>query len=425
MRLLAALVLVAVLAAGCANNGNNTTTSTPPADGSNPADCTPAAHQPCAVMETSKGKIVLTLYGDKAPLSVANFVQDAQDGLYDGTVFHRIAKDPAVIQGGGFASPYSSTARPRASPNGPIPVESWTGNSHDAGTIGMARTNDPNSGTNQWFINTAANTYLNPTASNPGYTVFGKVTSGMDVVQAIAAVPVNGQTPTSDVVIQKVRVATADGPAKPELKTYHASLDVAPGGEVSTPLYVRNVGGDRLSVNLSGTGANGVTVDFPRVPGVLSDGQAGVAILRIKAPEGYTGGGVDVTASGPGGQATAHFDVKPLQASGNAAGPEHGAVQAFYLGLYDNGVTFDTTMTGLAAKGFPMPYGFQEHPQPLKVWVGSGSSPPDYTPVIPGFASGIVGLHAGETRTVRLTSDEGYHDGYFRLFEMTVKSVDS
>ncbi|MEA3201176.1 MAG: peptidyl-prolyl cis-trans isomerase [Thermoplasmata archaeon] len=438
MRALLLIVLLA-LAAGCASPGNNNaTTSTPSGTTTTPtvttptsptstppADCAPQPQAPCATFTTSLGNFTATLYADKAPLSVANFLQDAQDGLYDNTVFHRVVKG-FVIQGGGFAAPFNASARPRTQSDGPIPTEIWSGNHHAEGTLGMARTQDPNSGTNQWFVNTADN----GRALDSGYTVFGNVTSGLDVVHAIENVTVatKGQyqsVPTTDVVIQSVRVAVAPAPAKPELKAYHATLDVAPGGEASTPLFVRNAGGDRLNVSLVGSAENGATVDFPRVPGLLSSGQAGVAILHVKTPDGYTGGGLDVTATGPGGNATVHLELKPLNVTGNASGPDHGAVQTYYLGLFDNGVTFDTTMTNLQGQGFPMPAGFQQHPQALKVWVGAGSPMSGYTPVIPGFASGIVGLHAGETRTVRLTSDEGYKDGYFRLFEMTVKSVDS
>lgn len=429
------LVLAALVLAGCAGKPEDQGPGAP-APGTqgeaNEANCTAAPKLPCAVMETSNGTIVLQLYADKAPLSVANFLQDAQDRLYDGTVFHRVAANPAVIQGGGYASPFHATDRPRASPNGPIPVEAWAGNGHEIGTLGMARTNDPNSGTNQWFINTAANRFLDPklnpqSSQDVGYTVFGRVTQGLDVVTAISKVALNGSAPREDVVIRTVRVATADGAPTPALKAFHASLDVAPGGEVSTPLLVRNAGGGRLSVEMRGNGTQGLEVDFPHTPGPLSDGQTGVAILRVKAPSGFTGGAVEVIASGPGGNATAHLDLKPLAATGNAAGPEHGAVKALYLGLYDNGVVFDTTLTGLAEQGFAMPVGFGEHPQPFQAWVGpeSATPPPGYSPVIPGFASGIVGLHAGETRTVRLSSEEGYRDGFYRVFEMTVKSVDS
>ena len=119
------------------------------------------------------------------------------------------------------------------------------------------------------------------------------------------------------------------------------------------------------------------------------------------------------------------MQLNAIQAEGNAAGADHPKVQTYYIGAYDNGFVFDTTATGLGAQGFTLPTSFREHPDALKVYVGSGSSPDSaYTSVIPGFASGVIGLQKGETRTVRLTSEEGYGDGYDRVFEMTVASVD-
>lgn len=432
---LAFALALALLTTGCAsNNGGGGATTTPTSTtpgGSNGGNSTSSGTvQPMlagtytATINTSMGDIVAQLYADKAPVSVANFLQDAQTGLYDGTVFHRVVKG-FVIQGGGFAAPFTGSAGPRATPSGPIPTEIWQGNAHLAGTLGMARTNDPNSGSNQWFINTVDNHAL-----DSGYTVFGKVTSGMDVVHAIENVPVTTKgsyqdVPTQDVVIRKVTVTTPDAPATPSLALFHASYDVVPGHNVSLPLLVKNVGGGTLHPTLAADAPTGATAAFDRDLGGLAPGAAGVAIVTVQTDATFAGGALRLTATDGAKNDTVEVQLHTIAASGNAAGPQHPKVQTYYIGVYDNGVVFDTTASDLASRGFTLPAGFSPHTDPLKVYVGSGSSPdPAYTPVIPGFASGVIGLQKGETRTVRLSSDEGYKDGYFRIFEMSVASVD-
>jgi peptidyl-prolyl cis-trans isomerase A (cyclophilin A) len=131
---------------------------------------------------TSAGDIVLELYADKAPKTVANFLQYVRDGHYNGTIFHRVI-DGFMIQGGGF-TPAMQQKPTRA----PIPLEANNGLKNDRGTIAMARTSDPNSATAQFFINVVDNRGLNaPMPDGYGYTVFGKVVNGMDVVDKIRA----------------------------------------------------------------------------------------------------------------------------------------------------------------------------------------------------------------------------------------------
>ena len=160
-------------------------------------------------MQTSKGDITLKLYEDKAPATVNNFVTYAQDGFYDGTVFHRVISG-FMIQGGGF-TPEMTQKKTRP----PIKNEADNGLENEPGTIAMARTPDPNSATAQFFINLGDNEFLNfkdKTLHGWGYTVFGKVTDGMDVVHSIAQVDTGNQGPHQDVprqaiVIEKVSVA--------------------------------------------------------------------------------------------------------------------------------------------------------------------------------------------------------------------------
>jgi peptidyl-prolyl cis-trans isomerase B (cyclophilin B) len=144
-----------------------------------------AGDNPKVVMETTKGNIILELYADKAPETVKNFLTYVDDGFYNGTIFHRVIPN-FMIQGGGFKADMKE--KPTRSP---IKNEADNGLKNDRGTIAMARTQDPNSATAQFFINSVDNDFLNHKSKTPqgwGYAVFGRVVEGMDVVDAIAAV---------------------------------------------------------------------------------------------------------------------------------------------------------------------------------------------------------------------------------------------
>jgi cyclophilin family peptidyl-prolyl cis-trans isomerase len=159
-------------------------------------------------METSLGTIQLELYPDKAPDTVANFVQYVKAGHYDGVVFHRVIKG-FMVQGGGYDESYGQ--RPTRAP---VKNEAKNGLKNVRGSIAMARTGDPHSATAQFFINHGDNDFLDyPGRDGWGYAVFGKVTEGLDVVDKIAATP-TGPVPPFDrdvplqaVVIRKVTVA--------------------------------------------------------------------------------------------------------------------------------------------------------------------------------------------------------------------------
>ena len=159
-------------------------------------------------METTKGVITLELDGNKAPETVANFVEYAKAGFYDGTVFHRVIPG-FMVQGGGF-----DTDMKQKKTNAPVKNEADNGLKNDTGTVAMARTSDPNSATAQFFINVKDNDFLNhssPTPQGWGYTVFGKVTDGMDAVRSIEKVKTatnHGMqdVPMMEVVIRKVTV---------------------------------------------------------------------------------------------------------------------------------------------------------------------------------------------------------------------------
>jgi peptidyl-prolyl cis-trans isomerase A (cyclophilin A) len=163
-----------------------------------------AAEAPKVKLSTSAGDIVLELYPDKAPKSVENFLQYVRDKHYDGTVFHRVM-DGFMIQGGGFTADLQQKPTRAA-----IPLEASNGLKNDRGTIAMARTANPNSATAQFFINLVNNAPLNaPSPDGFGYTVFGKVVTGMNVVDKIKGVAVGNQGPHQNVPKTPVTILKA------------------------------------------------------------------------------------------------------------------------------------------------------------------------------------------------------------------------
>ncbi len=155
-----------------------------------------AQSTPKVKFQTTMGEFVVEVYPDKAPKTVANFLQYVKDKHYDNTIFHRVI-DNFMIQGGGFSTDMNQKAT-----RGPVPIEALNGLKNDVGTIAMARTNDPNSATAQFFVNVKNNDFLNAKGPSDGYTVFGKVTSGMDTVLKIKLVPTGpGDVPQTPIII--------------------------------------------------------------------------------------------------------------------------------------------------------------------------------------------------------------------------------
>jgi cyclophilin family peptidyl-prolyl cis-trans isomerase len=166
-----------------------------------------AADAPQVKLSTTAGDIVIALYPDKAPRTVANFLQYVREHHYDGTIFHRVI-DNFMIQGGGFdRNMVEKKTRP------PVPHEGRQayarGLKNERGTVAMARTNDPDSATAQFFINVKDNAFLDPTPANPGYTVFGRVVSGMDVVDKIRGVATGRSGMYDDVPVTPVVINSA------------------------------------------------------------------------------------------------------------------------------------------------------------------------------------------------------------------------
>ncbi|WP_420884195.1 peptidylprolyl isomerase [Psychrobacter saeujeotis] len=165
---------------------------------------------PVVELDTSMGAIVIELNEEKAPKTVENFLNYVKSGHYDGTIFHRII-DGFMIQGGGMDAEMNEKAT-----NAPIENEADNGLKNDKGTIAMARTQDPHSATSQFFVNVKDNDFLNHSGKNMqgwGYTVFGKVTSGMDVIEKMRGVPtgrfgMHADVPKEPVVINSATIVS-------------------------------------------------------------------------------------------------------------------------------------------------------------------------------------------------------------------------
>lgn len=159
------------------------------------------------VIETNMGEIEVELNAEKAPISVANFIKYMESGYYDDTIFHRVIKD-FMVQGGGFDKFMQKKNTLPAIKN-----EAKNGLKNDRGTLAMARTGVVDSGTSQFFINQKDNDFLNHGGRDYGYAVFGKVTKGMDVIDAIARVQTKaGDVPVNPIILKKVRYKTTAAP---------------------------------------------------------------------------------------------------------------------------------------------------------------------------------------------------------------------
>lgn len=156
--------------------------------------------------ETTMGTFTAEIYEDKAPVSAKNFLQYVRDGFYNGLIFHRVIPG-FMIQGGGF-QPGMQEKRGR----GPIKLEVQKGLKHEDGSLSMARTNDPDSGTSQFFVCDGPQRALDPKGPRDGYAVFGKVTQGIEVVRQIARTKTtrkggHDDVPAQDVTMKNVSMA--------------------------------------------------------------------------------------------------------------------------------------------------------------------------------------------------------------------------
>lgn len=202
--------------------------------GAKPATPPPAAvEHPKVVMHTSQGEFTLELYPEKAPKSVANFLQYVRDGFYDGTVFHRVVNG-YMVQGGLYSRDLTQR-RTRAA----IPSEADNGLSNLRGTVAVARGTDPNSGTSQFFVNLVDNRRLdyvgNQSSLTWGFAVFGKVVSGMDTIDKIAALPTRAQGPFVGDVPNPLVVIESANVVGEEKAAPARSSTAAPTAQPATP----------------------------------------------------------------------------------------------------------------------------------------------------------------------------------------------
>jgi len=222
-RMVLALVMVGMLVSACekkttpvAPAKSQTTEAEKPAAVQEKAAVTPKAETPAVeaapvgnpvvVLETSRGEIHIELYPDKAPITVANFLQYVKSGHYNGTIFHRIIPG-FMIQGGGVAADMTLKAT-----NAAIKNEAKNGLQNERGTIAMARMQSPDSAMCQFFINVNNNIFLNYAGPGPGqegYAVFGRVVKGMEVADAIVSVPTHTVGIYADVPVTPVVIETA------------------------------------------------------------------------------------------------------------------------------------------------------------------------------------------------------------------------
>ncbi|MCC5810329.1 MAG: peptidylprolyl isomerase [Ectothiorhodospiraceae bacterium] len=158
---------------------------------------------PMVVFETSHGDITIEMFPDEAPVTVENFLSYVDDGFFDGTIFHRVMPG-FVIQGGGFDADMN-----QKDTRDPIKNEADNGLKNDRGTLSMARTQQVNSATSQFFINLNDNAFLNHGSRDFGYAVFARVVEGMDVVDEIAQVPTGSHGPHQNVPREPVVVSRA------------------------------------------------------------------------------------------------------------------------------------------------------------------------------------------------------------------------
>lgn len=154
--------------------------------------------------KTSKGTFTVQLFDKQAPITCENFLQYVDDGYFDGTIFHRVIPG-FMVQGGGLDENMKTKTGQRA----PIKNEAENGLKNKRGTLAMARTNDINSATSQFFVNLVDNDFLNNKPGNFGYAVFGRVDSGMDVIDAIAGVKTGSRGGHQDVPTEAVTIESA------------------------------------------------------------------------------------------------------------------------------------------------------------------------------------------------------------------------
>lgn len=377
-------------------------------------------------VNTTMGDLVAELYHERAPVTVANFVEYARRGFYEDTVFHRVATG-FVIQGGGFTLENGSLHK---KPTGdPIPLELHPELENTRGVLGMARTKRPHTATTQFFVNLADNSkQLGPQGNFP-IAAFGKVVEGMDTVSAIADLQTERRDGRKNVPVDppRIRCTSLDlpqGGSGVSVAPVPPTVHPAPNGTAQVPFQVRNGWGEARQVTVTPAG-DATDVAVPAAEGAtlnLTPGATALAVAEVPARANATAG-VAVQANGT---TVDLVPVRPRQGTGPAADrTNHTKVSVRYVGLFASGVPFDTNVPTVDdVEGLRiLPHHGRDSP-PFKVWTGQGKSPDDeYGSVIPGFRDAVVGLREGQWTFQRVPPEEGYQDGVTRWFSVRVTNV--
>ncbi len=385
-----------------------------------------------AAINTTHGCILLEFYGDEAPETVENFIQYAEDGFYEDTIFHRIIPN-FMIQGGGFTE-----SGQQKQTRDPIPLEYDVPN--ERGNVAMARTGDPDSATSQFFVNTVDNTQnLGPGGADQyGYTVFARVVEGMDVVDQIAAEPTGtgptGQPdwPQDPPTIEGVNLdgeCEGSEPEEPEDPVYGVDAGLVADTQTDegvwettisaetdyVAFWILNEGNqaDTFDLSVEAPDQWEVTLETETVE-LGSGGGAGdaqVTYLTFGVDEQDRGNGtftVEVVSQGDP-DASVTLEIRPVfdESFVDAVSGFENSVNIAYTGSFDSGEEFDS---------------------------GSFDTIPGSGQTVPGFDKGLLGLAVGETVDIRFPPEAGYgynpgqgreqFAGEWLNFEITLESME-
>lgn len=428
---LAAALLVTVGLAGCAQepggHGDPITAQPCPDHG------LPEEHQDLAdastlhaYWNTSEGDVVVELHHERAPVTVANFVDYAARGFFDETIFHRVIPG-FVIQGGGFG-PNLTERETRE----PIPLERHPDLENERGTLSMARSQRPDSATSQFFVNLVDN--RDTLGQGAGYAVFGEVVRGMDAVDAIANVStheVDGRedVPAEDVLIRCASLDLPDDETDPGVRVapVHGTVHPAPDAEATVAFQVVNDWDASREVQVA-PDADATDVEVPLAGGnttfALPPGGSALAVATV--PAGSNGTAAVTAEEGGGTTDRAETAVRPAEGTGPAVDRTNNTrVDVRYAGLLQTGIPFDSNDATLAERPGLRILPDQGGPAPaLQVWTGDGEDPDgEYIQVIPGFRDALLGLRQGQTHLAEVPPDQAYQDDVTRWFHVGVEDV--
>lgn len=430
---LATALVVAAGLAGCAGDPTSDDGAGAGTVGPCPEEGLPEAHQDLASEDalraywnTSMGDIVVELYHERAPVTVANHVGYAVRGFYDGTIFHRVIPG-FVIQGGGLdANLTKLETRP------PIPLERHPALENERGTLSMARGNNPNSATSQFFVNVADNT--ESLGRGAGYAVFGEVVRGMDVVDAIVNVSTHEEdgrsnVPVDDVVLRCVSLSLPSDETDPGARAspVHDAVHPAPDAETQVAFQVVNDWDAAREIQVEPAGdATDVEVPLADANGTLALHPGGSALAIATVPAGTNGTAAVEVTEGGGTSDRAETRVRPTEGSGPAIDRTNNTrVHVRFTGLLQTGIPFGTNEEDIDERqGLRILPGHGRPAEPLKLWTGDGEDPEgNYTKAPQALRDPLLGLQTGHTTLASVES--GSADAPSRWFHLRVVDVRS